>query len=127
MYKKVIVSFTMIFMLLLVAFNSFVYAERYDTGDKVIYTDKYGRPSQIIDKSTFSQASEETLEIENVCAIVFVICLVVAIIIFNYMDKNEKHNDPILENALVIVCVIGGIALLLYGIIYLGSGGWSAH
>lgn len=126
MIKKVIISCIIMFMFFDILFNTFVYAERYDTGDKVIYTDKYGRATQIIDKSTFSKASENVLIIENVSIIVFVICLIVAIIMFNYIDKNEEHSK-ILEYALGVICVIGIIALVISMFVYCASGGWAAH
>ena len=115
MKNKIIIGAIIAIMLLI---NSFCYA-----GNKVIQYDSSGIP-QLVD---MPQASETALDVESVCAIVFVICLVVAIIIFNYMYKNEKYNDTTLWNALIVVCVIGGIAFLLNGIIYFGSGGWVAH
>lgn len=111
--------------IILISSNSIVFAERYDTGDKVIYTDKYGRATQIIDKNSWSKASDTALSIENVFSIMFVICLVLGIIIFNY--QNKKGESEKLNTILTIVTILGVISLIGYGFIYLASGGWSAH
>lgn len=126
MGNKIVISLLIVFMSITTFCNCCVYAERYDTGDKVIYTDKYGRATQIIDKSTFSQAGETSLKLENICAIVFVLCLVIGFILYNCIKDREEENKT-LEKAFEVVVVIGIISLIIYALIYLAAGGWSAH
>lgn len=127
MCKRNIISFIIFILCCIIIGNSFVYAERYDTGDKVIYTDSYGRATQIIDKSTFSKASDTTLKIENIFLCVFGICLVGFCICMNKFTKQEKKNDKTLETTTMIFFIVGIISLIGYIFVYLMSGGWSAH
>lgn len=120
--KNIIISCIVFCLYFITICNSVVYAERYDTGDKVIYTDKYGRATQIIDKSTFPKASDTALEIENIFSIIFFICLVGF-----FVCINKENRDKKIETLSTIFFIVGTICLVGFGLIYFASGGWAAH
>jgi len=112
MYKKIFVSFIMIFIFLSIVCNSFVLADVYETGDKVVITDRNGYVTGIEDKKNGLN------ETGNIIMLVACSFFLFSIGLAFFASVNSNKMDEKTSNALIILAFIIGIPSLLISLFF---------